>query len=65
MYKAWFAKIEECEDCGWRLSVRQKYCPNCGKPNQDYRKRNWTAVAGIEENEEKKEGDEQKENLTN
>jgi len=59
MNKAWLAKIEECDDCGERLSIKQKYCPNCGKPNPDYRKRNWTGggIAGFEENEEKKDED--------
>jgi len=55
MNKAWLAKIEECDDCGERLSIKQKYCPNCGKPNLDYRKRNWSSVAGIEENQENEE----------
>lgn len=57
MYKAWLAKIEECDNCGERLGIKQKYCPNCGEASPDYRKRNWTGggIAGIDENEDEKE----------
>jgi len=63
MYKAWFAKIEECDNCGERLSIKQKYCPNCGVFNPDYRQRNWTGD-GIEEIERENEENQERENLT-
>jgi RNA polymerase subunit RPABC4/transcription elongation factor Spt4 len=43
-------KIDECENCGERLGIRQKKCPRCGAENPDYRTRNWAGggIAGYE-----------------
>jgi hypothetical protein len=53
MYKSFLGKIEECWNCGRRLSIRQRYCV-CGKKNLDFKPRNWMGapVAEIEENPE-------------
>jgi ribosomal protein L37E len=57
MYKSFLGKTEECENCGERLSTKQKYCPNCGAFNPDYRKRNWTAVMGEKLDEQQEDED--------
>jgi hypothetical protein len=53
MYKPFLkAKIDECWNCGRRLSIKQRYCP-CGKPNLDYKPKYQigSAIKAVQEDE--------------
>jgi len=41
-------KTDECDNCGKRMSIKERFCPRCRRPNPDYVSRNWdTSIKNI------------------